>query len=311
MKRLLILTAVASAVFGGYSSAALAQTAATGARADLRPLFATPMDIADGKQLAGMTCARCHNARRHRQQAGHPPYRRPAAGLSLFGARSLQVGRAQSRQGARRRQVSERRRAGQGGGLLRRARPRAGRAGAGRLCQARSRCRPARPRRQPASAVTATPASRQIPGTPSLAGLDPKYLIEAMKDYKNGKRQNATMKAMLAAVNDKAMADIALFFALQKPARAKTPAAGDKAAGKAAAASCSGCHGEDGVSTSPATPEPGRTRRRLYRGGAARLQERKARPRDHERHGRRAQRRRDEESRGLLRGAATEGAERA
>ena len=62
------------------------------------------------------------------------------------------------------------------------------------------------------------------------------------------------MKAMLAAVNDKAMADIALFFALQKPARAKTPAAGDKAAGKAAAASCGGCHGEDGVSTSPATP---------------------------------------------------------
>ena len=50
------------------------------------------------------------------------------------------------------------------------------------------------------------------------------------------------------------MNNIALFYALQKPARAKTPAAGDQAAGKAAAASCGGCHGEDGVSGSPATP---------------------------------------------------------
>ncbi len=89
---------------------------------------------------------------------------------------------------------------------------------------------------------------------PSLVGLDPKYLIDAMKDYKTGQRKNDTMKAMLAAVNDKAMADIALFFALQKPARAKTPVSGDQAAGKAAAASCGGCHGEQGVSASPATP---------------------------------------------------------
>ena len=41
------------------------------------------------------------------------------------------------------------------------------------------------------------------------------------------------MKAMLAAVNDTAMNNLALFYALQKPARAKTPAAGDAAAGKA------------------------------------------------------------------------------
>ena len=75
-----------------------------------------------------------------------------------------------------------------------------------------------------------------------------------MKAYKDGQRKNDTMKAMLASVNDAAMNNVALFYALQKPARAKTPAAGDAAAGKAAAASCIGCHGEGGVSGSPATP---------------------------------------------------------
>ena len=94
----------------------------------------------------------------------------------------------------------------------------------------------------------------QIPNTPSLVGLDPKYLVDAMKAYKNGQRKNDTMKAMLASVNEGAMNNLALFYALQEPARAKTPAAGDAAAGKAAAASCGGCHGEDGVSGSPTTP---------------------------------------------------------
>ena len=75
-----------------------------------------------------------------------------------------------------------------------------------------------------------------------------------MKAYKNGQRKNDTMKAMLASVGDGAMNNISLFYALQKPARAKTSAAGDPAAGKNAAASCGGCHGEQGVSASPATP---------------------------------------------------------
>jgi cytochrome c553 len=92
------------------------------------------------------------------------------------------------------------------------------------------------------------------PGTPSLVGLDPKYLVAAMKAYKGGQRKNDTMKSMLASVTDASMDNIALYFALQKPARAQTPAAGDKAAGETAAAACSGCHGSDGVSGTPTTP---------------------------------------------------------
>jgi cytochrome c553 len=50
------------------------------------------------------------------------------------------------------------------------------------------------------------------------------------------------------------MSNIALYYALQKPARAQTPAAGDASAGKAAAAACAGCHGDKGVSGNPAIP---------------------------------------------------------
>jgi cytochrome c553 len=92
------------------------------------------------------------------------------------------------------------------------------------------------------------------PGMPSLAGLDPKYTVVAMKAYKIGQRDNELMKSMLASVSDPAMDSIALYYGLQKPARGQAPAAGDKAAGAAAAAGCAGCHGSDGVSANPAFP---------------------------------------------------------
>jgi cytochrome c553 len=94
----------------------------------------------------------------------------------------------------------------------------------------------------------------KMPGTPSLVGLDPKYLVAAMKAYKSGQRKNDVMKSVISAVADADLGNIALYYALQKPARAQTPAAGDQAAGKSAAATCAGCHGEKGVSGNPATP---------------------------------------------------------
>jgi cytochrome c553 len=89
---------------------------------------------------------------------------------------------------------------------------------------------------------------------PSLVGLDPQYLVAAMKAYKNGQRKNDMMKSLLAAVSDADMNNIALYYALEAPGRAHTPAAGNQAAGKAAAAACAGCHGDQGVSGNPATP---------------------------------------------------------
>jgi cytochrome c553 len=93
-----------------------------------------------------------------------------------------------------------------------------------------------------------------IPGTPSLAGLDPKYTVSAMKAYTSGQRQNDLMKSMLANATDASMDSIALYYGLQKPSRSQAAATGDKAAGATAAAGCAGCHGPDGVSANSAFP---------------------------------------------------------
>jgi len=89
-------------------------------------------------------------------------------------------------------------------------------------------------------------------GMPNLVGLDPKYLIGAVKAYKSGQRKHDMMKTLVSAVTDAELDNIALFYALQKPAKAKTPSPGNQAAGKSAAVACAGCHGEGGVSTGTA-----------------------------------------------------------
>ena len=94
----------------------------------------------------------------------------------------------------------------------------------------------------------------KTPGMPSLVGLDPKYLAAALNAYKTGKRQHDVMKSLTANLGESDMKNIALYYALQKPGRAQTPAAGDQAAGKTAAAGCAGCHGEQGVSSNPSNP---------------------------------------------------------
>jgi cytochrome c553 len=94
----------------------------------------------------------------------------------------------------------------------------------------------------------------KTPGMPNLVGLDPKYLVAAMKAYKSGQYKSEVMKSVLANVSDAEMDNIALYYALQKPARAQTPAPGDPAGGKSAATACAACHGEQGISADPATP---------------------------------------------------------
>jgi cytochrome c553 len=91
-------------------------------------------------------------------------------------------------------------------------------------------------------------------GMPSLVGLDPKYFVAAVKAYKGGQRKHDMMKTLVSGVSEAEVNNIALFYALEKPGKAKTPASGNAAAGKTASAGCVGCHGEGGVSGNPATP---------------------------------------------------------
>ncbi|HET8551249.1 MAG TPA: cytochrome c [Gammaproteobacteria bacterium] len=53
---------------------------------------------------------------------------------------------------------------------------------------------------------------------PKLAGQHAAYIVAALKDYKTGKRQFATMQAQASALSEQDMEDIAAYFAsLGKP----------------------------------------------------------------------------------------------
>jgi cytochrome c553 len=48
---------------------------------------------------------------------------------------------------------------------------------------------------------------------PALAGKKEDQLIQAMKDYKSGKRDNAVMKAFASQLGDQDMANLAAYYA--------------------------------------------------------------------------------------------------
>ena len=54
------------------------------------------------------------------------------------------------------------------------------------------------------------------PTQPILAGQHYDYLVRALGDYKNGRRNNAIMKGFAAQLSKKDMEDLAAWFASQK-----------------------------------------------------------------------------------------------
>ncbi len=89
------------------------------------------------------------------------------------------------------------------------------------------------------------------PATPGLAGQDAEYLVAATKAYKDGTRKDETMKAPAAAVGDKALRDIAAYYAAQAP---QAPAVRKPLSLEAWAERCDRCHGVNGNSTDPVVP---------------------------------------------------------
>jgi cytochrome c553 len=98
----------------------------------------------------------------------------------------------------------------------------------------------------------------QIPENPHLAGLQPRYFVQQMKDFKSGKRVSATMAPIMAMIEESEFEVLAAYFREQKP---PPPGKGNPALlaqgkeiyyeGIAASAvpACSGCHNEDGTGT--------------------------------------------------------------
>jgi len=244
------------AVLAACSLGAAAQPARIKPAADdeLRAVYATPVEVAEGKRIAEASCARCHGVNGISATKGVPHLAsQRAAYLDLQLRAYRHSARVQGAMTGIVRYLSD-------DALVKVA------AYYASLDPPRPAAAPAKapPRRDPVQAGKAAAAAcgschgelgvSKMPGMPSLVGLDPKYFVAAVNAYKSGQRKHDMMKALVGALDEESVNNMALYYALQKPARAQTPAAGDPAAGKAAAASCAACHGDQGVSGNPATP---------------------------------------------------------
>ena len=98
--------------------------------------------------------------------------------------------------------------------------------------------------------------SRGLPANPILQGQHPEYLVKQLIEFKSGKRNNAIMKGMAAALSEEDMKHIAAFYASKqaKPGFAKnkdTVALGEKIYRGGIAdrqvPACAGCHSPNGA----------------------------------------------------------------
>lgn len=94
----------------------------------------------------------------------------------------------------------------------------------------------------------------KTPGTPSLAGQQPHYLVAAIQEYHRGDRKIGLMKSQLRDSDRLDLESLALYFAAQTPVQRAPATRGDPAAGEPLTAMCGGCHGPRGVSADSATP---------------------------------------------------------
>lgn len=257
------LFVVALTIAGGtlvfaYSSSAATQPARVESASgdDLRAMFATSGDVAEGQRLADTACSSCHGMDGISTLRNVPHLAGQRAAYLHHELRSYQSGTR--RDDGMKRAVEFLSddalvKVAAYYASLDPAQPAAGSAAKSSSAnqdtvQAGKRAAASCGGCHGESGVTRTP------GTPSLAGLDPKYLVRAMKAFRAGEYKSDVMAPMLAQVTDVQMENLALFYAMQKTARAPTPATGDRALGKAAAAACASCHGDLGVSADPVIP---------------------------------------------------------
>jgi cytochrome c553 len=248
--------AIAIAASFAQDSAAQAARVQAGKSDDLRAADANAADVADGKRVVETMCAGCHGTNGISSTKGVPNLAGQRPGYLYLELRAYQSGaRAPVEMSTAVKPLKDE-------ALVHVAAYYASLDPAQPATSSTEKAAPAKP--DPAQAGKAATAGcvgchgesgvSKTSGMPSLVALDPKYLIAAMQAYKSGQRKNDVMKSMVSASGESELNNIALYYALQKPGRAQTPAPGDQVAGKDAAAACAGCHGAGGVSTNPAVP---------------------------------------------------------
>ncbi len=250
------LLTLAMLVAGVAAAGAALAAAPDSGGGDLRAALATPQDIAEGKRVAEASCASCHglNGVPKAKDKDMPNIAGQRPGYLYNEMRVYQNGgRGNTPMNNAVKFLSD-------DALVKVAAYYANQDPPQPVASSGAKGGPAKP--DPLSAGKAAASGcagchgdngiSNTPGMPNLVGLDPKYLIAAVKAYKGGQRKHDMMKTLVSAVTDAELDNIALFYALQKPGKAKTPAPGNQTAGKNAAVACAGCHGEGGVSTGTA-----------------------------------------------------------
>lgn len=87
---------------------------------------------------------------------------------------------------------------------------------------------------------------------PKLGGQKAEYIVLALKGYRDGERSHATMQAHAASMTDQDIDDVAAYLATLNTATVE--AGGSQNANLDTAATCIACHGQNGISVSPAWP---------------------------------------------------------
>ncbi len=256
--RIVFLTMIGASLAGGLlATTGVAQTVNLGAAnsADFKVLYATAQDVAEGKRVAETMCASCHGINGISKQKGVPHI---AGQRSVYLHLEMKIYQA----------------GGRGSNVMANTVKYMNDDAIMKVSAYYASLEPADPSGGSAKTAPAKPSAVSVgkaaaagcagchgeagisktPGMPSLIGMDPKYFIAAIKAYKGGQRKHDMMKTLVSGLSETDLNNIALYYALQKPGKAQTPAPGNAAAGKTAAAGCVGCHGEGGVSGSPTTP---------------------------------------------------------
>ena len=248
---------IAGLAIAGFSINATAQTSVmSGGPNDLKPLYADAGDIAEGKRLADSSCAGCHGANGISSSPGVPNLAGQRAPYLYFELRNYQSGiRGDSAMNNAVKFLNDDAvvKVAAYFASLEPAQPRAA-SGTNAYVPKPDALKAGKAAAAVCSGCHGEGGITKTPGMPSLVGLDPKYFLAAIEDYKSGQRKNELMKSMAVAISDVNAKNLALYYGLQTPEKAKTPAPGDATAGKASSESCAGCHGEQGISATPTTP---------------------------------------------------------
>lgn len=90
------------------------------------------------------------------------------------------------------------------------------------------------------------------PEYPHLAGQKTEYLIQQMKEFRDGKRNNALMTATMKNISDKEITALADYYANLDPV--KVTATEINTEGRHVRALCISCHGMEGRTVNPEWP---------------------------------------------------------